>query len=300
MRQSQMTALLGLIVFIAIMIFIVAVMWLSQSSITKTEGFTFEVLFDSVHGLKKGDPVTVAGVKAGQVKAIDLSGGGAVVTIQLEKNIFLPKDSKAYLTTAGVMGDRVINLVKGDSHEALKTTEVLVGETVGGMQDIIKITDDLKSVLEEVTNEENTKNFSESLRNLNESLQGFNMILAENKEDLRKTIDNLESGSKNVSDLVDENDEDVGQIVQNIKANSAKLDTISTELTRAVTDLNSILYKINNGNGSVARFLNEDSLYVDVRKTVTNADTLIFSLESLVEDIKKNPRKYINLKFSLF
>lgn len=300
MRQSQMTALLGLVVFVAIIIFIVAVMWLSQSSITKSEGFTFEVLFDSVHGLKKGDPVTVAGVKAGQVKAIDLSGGGAVVTIQLEKNIFLPKDSKAYLTTAGVMGDRVINLVKGDSNEAIKTTEVLVGETVGGMQDIIKITNDLKSVLEEVTNEENTNNFSQSLENLNQSLRNFKMILLENKEGLKKTIDNLEAGSKNVSDMLDENDEDVDQIIQNIKTNSAQLDTISTEVTRAVTDLNLILDKINNGNGSVAKFLNEDSLYVDVRKTVTDADTLIFTIGSLVEDIKKNPRKYINLKFSLF
>ena len=53
--------------------------------------------------------------------------------------------------------------------------------------------------------------------------------------------------------------------------------------------LNVALSKLNTGEGSAGRLLTDTSLYRDVRN-------LVGSVDSLMNDFKKNPRKYINLR----
>ena len=60
-----------------------------------------------------------------------------------------------------------------------------------------------------------------------------------------------------------------------LKATSAKLDVI--------------IAKVDSGNGTAAKLLNDPGVYNDVR-------TLLARMDSLVADIKKNPKRYINVK----
>ena len=300
MNQNQMSAILGFVIFVAIITLIVGVIWLSQSSLKKSDGYDIEILFESVHGLKKGDPVTVSGVKAGEVTKIDLSSGGALVTVHLKKNIFLPKDTNAYLTSSGVLGDKVINLVKGKSHEAIEGADVLIGKTIGGLDDIIEITDEIKTVLRKLTTEENTLNFGLSLERLSASLESLNEILLENKAVLDRTITNLEATSESASNILDENKEDLHLIINEIKQTSGKIDTLANNLNSTITEAHELMKRVNNGKGTLAKIINEDSLYVDVRGTVGNADSLIFDIRDLIKDIKENPTKYIDIKVKLF
>jgi phospholipid/cholesterol/gamma-HCH transport system substrate-binding protein len=64
---------------------------------------------------------------------------------------------------------------------------------------------------------------------------------------------------------------------------------LATSLDSASRQLNSALAKLNTGEGSAGRLLTDDSLYRDIRHVVGSVD-------SLMNDFKKNPRKYINLR----
>jgi phospholipid/cholesterol/gamma-HCH transport system substrate-binding protein len=79
--------------------------------------------------------------------------------------------------------------------------------------------------------------------------------------------------------------------VDNFSASSAKLDTITTTLSSLSTSLKNLTQKIESGEGTFGKLVNDSTLYNDLRKTTQNVDELI-------TDIKKNPKKY--LKVSLF
>jgi phospholipid/cholesterol/gamma-HCH transport system substrate-binding protein len=62
-----------------------------------------------------------------------------------------------------------------------------------------------------------------------------------------------------------------------------------SKLSAAVSRTDSVLRKINDGQGTLGRMLNDPHLY-------QNSDSLVIELRSLVADLKKNPKRYINLR----
>jgi phospholipid/cholesterol/gamma-HCH transport system substrate-binding protein len=65
--------------------------------------------------------------------------------------------------------------------------------------------------------------------------------------------------------------------------------TLTNDMKTTTARIDSILAKVDNGNGTVAKLLNDPGMYNDVRM-------LIQRMDSLTADFKANPRKYINLK----
>jgi phospholipid/cholesterol/gamma-HCH transport system substrate-binding protein len=89
-------------------------------------GFILYASFDEIGGLKPRAPVTISGVKVGQVDAIQLDKFlRARVTLDLDPSIELPVDSSAAIRTSGLLGDQFIALEPGAEEELLKSGEEL-------------------------------------------------------------------------------------------------------------------------------------------------------------------------------
>jgi phospholipid/cholesterol/gamma-HCH transport system substrate-binding protein len=89
-------------------------------------GFTVFAVFDEIGGLKPRAPVVVSGVKIGQVKAITLDKNyRARVELDLRPGVELPVDTSASIVTAGVLGDRYVQLQLGGDPELVKAGEDL-------------------------------------------------------------------------------------------------------------------------------------------------------------------------------
>ncbi len=75
--------------------------------------------FNSVSGLKEGAFVEIAGVKIGKVSSINLDNDDyeALVTMSINNSVKLQEDSIASIRTAGIIGDRYINIAPGGSDE---------------------------------------------------------------------------------------------------------------------------------------------------------------------------------------
>lgn len=87
-------------------------------------GFTVFATFDEIGGLKPRSPVSVSGVKVGQVKAITLDQSyRARVELDLIPTIELPADTSASIVTSGVLGDRYVQLQLGADTERIKAGE---------------------------------------------------------------------------------------------------------------------------------------------------------------------------------
>ncbi|MGH7897108.1 MAG: outer membrane lipid asymmetry maintenance protein MlaD [Candidatus Binatia bacterium] len=78
--------------------------------------------FDQTGGLKTRAPVSISGVKVGQVKSINLDKDfRALVELDLDASLKLPVDSSASIVTAGILGDRYVSMQIGGEEQLLKS-----------------------------------------------------------------------------------------------------------------------------------------------------------------------------------
>jgi phospholipid/cholesterol/gamma-HCH transport system substrate-binding protein len=84
------------------------------------ERIVLRATFDDIGGLSPRAPVRVAGVKIGQVSAIELNEDlRATVSLDVEAGLDLSIDSSAAIRTAGLLGDQYIAVELGAEDEAL-------------------------------------------------------------------------------------------------------------------------------------------------------------------------------------
>lgn len=89
--------------------------------------YTLNARFESVSGLKAGAEVDLAGVQIGQVDSIHLDNERqmALVRLKIQKGVNLSQDVIASVKTAGLIGDKYINISPGGSDEKLKPDDTI-------------------------------------------------------------------------------------------------------------------------------------------------------------------------------
>lgn len=91
-------------------------------------GYQIKADFDNIGSLKTRAPVTIAGVKIGQVTHIELNSSTykATVTMSINKDQnTLPKDSSASIFTEGLLGSNYISLSPGYDEDFLKNGDII-------------------------------------------------------------------------------------------------------------------------------------------------------------------------------
>ena len=85
------------------------------------ETYAVKARFISASGLKEGATVEIAGVTVGKVTRIDLDRGDfeAVVQMSIDRGVELQEDVIASIRTAGIIGDRYVNLTPGGAEEQI-------------------------------------------------------------------------------------------------------------------------------------------------------------------------------------
>jgi len=81
----------------------------------------------------------------------------------------------------------------------------------------------------------------------------------------------------------------IDSIMKNMEATSANMTRLTSSLDSTSRALGSVVAKVNSGTGTAGMLVNDTLLYANLKNAVARID-------SLTADIKKNPRKYINLE----
>jgi phospholipid/cholesterol/gamma-HCH transport system substrate-binding protein len=98
-------------------------------------GLELYAAFDEIGGLRPRAPVSISGVKVGQVSAVELDELlRARVTLDLDPSLELAVDSAAEIRTEGVLGDQFVALEPGAEEELLRS-----GEEIAFTRDAISI-----------------------------------------------------------------------------------------------------------------------------------------------------------------
>jgi len=81
----------------------------------------------------------------------------------------------------------------------------------------------------------------------------------------------------------------ISATLENLRETSSNVTRLTADLDSSTTRLNSLMARVNNGEGTVGKLLTDTLLYRDIRNLVGRTD-------SLLADFKANPKKYINLR----
>lgn len=304
---------IGFFAVVIIFLFIWGLNYLKGKDIFSQQ-ISFYSTYEDVSGLIESNPVSLNGVKIGQVNTIGFHPDGSgriLVESIIDKSIQIPANSIAQLTGVSLMGSREIIILMGDSHEYLSHGDTLdSGLQVSLQEEVSQLVlpikqraeelfvqvDSIMVVFQAIFNPQTRDNIISSfesiqatLENLETTTQRLDHTLETEATRISGIISYTESITKNLSD----NNELISHMLQNFSnisdsIASSNIHQILLNAESSIQNLDMILDKINQGEGSVGLLVNDEELY-------KNLESSSKQLELLLNDIRNNPGSYINI-----
>ena len=146
MKENILEIVVGCIVIIIAITF---VFFTISSTGIKKKGWYINAEFGNIGGLKVGDDVVIAGIKVGEVLSnkLDSQTFIAIVKLNLEKNISIPDDSIAKISSESLLGGQYVEIIPGASNIMLNEEQ-----TIYNTRDPVSISDLLGQAVFSATN----------------------------------------------------------------------------------------------------------------------------------------------------
>lgn len=283
--EGKTETFVGIVVFTAIILLTIGIIWGKKLPIF-TSYTTYKAEFQNVQGVGKGDPVMVHGIKKGEVTDIRLLQDKALIEFRLTKDMKLFQDARVYLEIEELMGGKQLTVYPGTGNLSLDTDKTLHGEVRGDLRVIMANSvlimyrvDSLLQMMNHIFKEEKVSHLVQNLEDL--SFQTKEM-LGENRKNINSTISALTTIAAELQS--DSTVEHINTALVNLNHAVMMMDT-------TISLLNPVVERLQNKESTFGKMVDDKKLYQQLVRTTTN-------LDSLVTDIKKNPKKYIH--FSLF
>ena len=278
-------ATVGALVLVSVLLFIGGTMWLGGKRFSTRP--TVAVQFADAGTLKRGSPVRVSGVPLGSVDEIEFQGYGKVlVHLHLEEAAAPRRDAAAELASIGLVGDAVINFVPGTAPEPLPEDAVIVGTVKSGFMDIgTRLGDQASAVLGGV----NEIRFKEVSEDLQRSLRAFERLAGVYSNTVTGPIAQLTTtmqGLRTVSARIDSVlvAAQLDRAARTADSLMVNLGRLSASAQSTAGQFDSVLARVNRGEGSLGKLMADTTLY-------QNTQRLVKSLQEFVDELKKNPGK---------
>lgn len=291
----------AILVIASILLFIWGYGFLKGSDLLSSYKKMF-VEYENVEGLATSSPVTINGLTVGKVKSITLKDNGKLlIEMQINNDFPITKGSLAQIYSPSPIGGKQIAIVPNSATKDLAVSgDFLVSSMKVGFIDSLtgqidplkvkldKLLDNANNVLlsvNQVFDKRTRENFQNSLASLNETMAEFkiaskevNGMLADNKSKISTTLTNVEKASGNFSKLSD----------TLAKANIGK--TVKS-LEKTLANVDKMMASLESGKGTMGKLIKDETLYNNFAKTSKE-------LELLLQDLRLNPTRYVNV--SLF
>lgn len=253
------------VIFAAVVL--ATLIFLMSGTGTWTPKITLITYFDNAEQLRVGAPVSLQGVKIGNVKSIRVVPSKPLTPVEVVMRVttgyqtFLRKDTTATVETAGILGDAFIDL---DSTHAkgvqVKDGDVLPSGNAPGIQDVVR------------ASQTTLQNLDVLIRRLDNIVSG----IEKGEGSLGKVL--------NDPSLFNKANAILGQmqgLLNDIKGGKGTIGKLfaDDELYRKANDsiakLNHMMDEIERGQGTLGKIMKDPGLYDETKQTVAKANKLL-------------------------
>lgn len=291
-RKRNVTAL-GLLTLVAAAVFFWGLYYLLGNPVLKG-GMDVAVMLDNGAGLKRGDRVQLQGVEVGSVRSIRLAPtGGVTAELRLNDNIVLPADTR--VTVRGdVFGAHTVDIVPGAALVKLEEGDTIRGIATPALPDLAAgLSEQARSVLsaaDSLLSPSAVRDVHATAEVLPESARELRAAFAELRlaaAALRRTAEGVETAETGVA--VSRAVSEVERTAQALTAAANSMQLSLGTMQEGLGSFASVMAKIDDGQGTLGRLVNDSSLYMEFNQTLRE-------IGALTTDIRERPTRYINLR----
>lgn len=278
----------GLLVVVAGMVATWGYFWLTAQPLGHASYHLVVQLADA-GGLQRGDRVRLAGVQVGTVRRVSLQDRAVLAEIAVDRDLSLPRDSRASLQASGAFGGRYLALQPGTAAATLARDDTLsavrtptLAET---FTDVGTRASEAFERASDLLSPEHVAGLERGARSLSRSVDELTSLTVA----LRGTAARLRSRL---------DDERLDSTAADLSRTARTLTGTSAELRTASASLASILAKVDRGHGALGRAVNDPTLYEALLAATAHMNDAATSASALVRDVRARPERYVRL--SLF
>lgn len=294
--MAKKEIIIGSCVILALAVLYFGIEYLKGVNLFKPANY-YSAMYTDVAGLQKSAPVTLNGLKVGQVSSIGYeykNPGHVLVEMSLDKELRIPSGSKAVIEQ-DLLGTATVVLHMSDATEYQPVGSRLEGETATGLMGTVsqqlmpsvsaifpKIDTLLTSVNALAANPAlvaSVTRLDDITLNIDRTIRQLNAAVAT----LPATASNINTVSANLTTMTDDLSQFTGKI------NAIPVDSLTNNLTALSANLRQLSTELNNPNSTLGALTHDRELY-------NNLNAAAASLDSLLIDVKRNPKRYISIK----
>jgi phospholipid/cholesterol/gamma-HCH transport system substrate-binding protein len=275
----------GAMVLVGVAVLLAGLFWLTGKSLG-TSGIKVDVMFESVAGLKQGDPVLVSGVKQGRVARVHLERVKSVrVTLDLSRDVAPRIDASAAVVALDLFGAKFVDYNPGSREEMLAEGRVLTGSNAPDIADVAQgVATRANELMENAANIVSDR-LGEDIHNTLVVTQRAMNTLSNMPEgpfiaQTTRTLQATERVMQRVDSMLGSG---TGANIDSISKNLA---TLTNHLTHTTAQLDTLLSRINRGHGTLGRMAADTAMYANLRD-------LSAALTALLKDLQEHPDKYM-------
>ena len=224
--------------------------WLSGSKLFQN-GYELEAVFERIEDLRPGAPVKLQGVDVGRISRVYFDNYQVIVVMRVRPEFQIPENTKAVIGSAGVVGDKYLELIVLKPGEPLSPGNRIQGQSPYTMDQLYETAYEVIASVKEIADSVKLLTNEQSINHLNNSIARIDRITA--------NLDQLTDGPE------------IHQLIQNL--------TLATsELAQVSNTANSFLTQID-ANGNTAAGL---------QRTLANVERITANLDQFTAMMAQN------------
>lgn len=302
---------IGISVIVAIVILIFGIEFLKGINLFRPANF-YLAYYDNVDGLDVSAPVKVNGYKVGQVREINFNyekPGKTEVVLALNKNLHIPVDSKAVISSS-IMGEAYIEINVGSSSQLIPQGGEVATKEVPGLfsglseslmpklNETLLYVDSLLINLNGVVGDPALKTSIGKLEGITNNVllasDGLNSLMNRQVPSLMGSAQGIVNNANGVVNNLGNVMTKVDTITGNLSHFSGQLAQLPLNqtiegLNSTISNLEQFSARLKNPEGTLGMLMNDPELY-------NRLNSVAASVDSLIVDIKRNPKRYISIK----
>jgi phospholipid/cholesterol/gamma-HCH transport system substrate-binding protein len=322
--KGRNEAIVGVFITVAVLVGIAGTLWLARRGFTKS--YPMYARFAWGSNLKPGQQVLLAGVQVGFVEQVKLNPAGYLeVAMSIDKQYQVPEGTTATVQNEGIFGDKSVALTPcrppnlppalqspgasaaqngragsdtADAPPVCRTGAFLpAGDTIPTgkgaptMDEILTRVDSMSGALSDVVQavrvqmvqEGGIRDLHRTIASTNALVQQLQGVAAEQSRALALTLASIRRATSALDSA------SLDSTVRNMEVTTRNLSTLTSTLEQTTGRLDRVMQSLETGNGTAAKLLNDPGVYNNLRESLAR-------LDSLLTDVKANPKRYINVK----
>lgn len=283
----------GIFTIVALIILVLSYSWLQE--VLESRKYTkIKVGFPNAANIEVGSSVTINGVKKGRVESINVTEAGAELVLLVELDFTLKAGTEFSILESNLMGEVQVEIEPGAGNKNLDFTKILNGNRHYGITKLVaelsEIVYGLKDVMSAIAGDDNiVKDFQAIIDTSQTMLNKMNNLLDKNDDKVTELLENSSRASSQLAQLIDSNQDNISNTFLQTQEVLTKFNVALQEVQTMTRSVQSISDKVLKSDSSLNSLLTEKELY----DNLINASA---SLDSLLVDIKKNPKDYFKIK----